>query len=64
MSFAGTDSRDRVDGERSWAKVVQGSSRSPAWFSYKISEEDVDHLQRYFSEVLELMGLLLEDSRR
>lgn len=43
-AFTGMDFSDRDDGERSWAKVVQGSSRAPAWSSYKIFEEEIDHL--------------------
>lgn len=54
---------ERVNRERSWANIVQGASRSPAWSSYRISEEDSDHLQQVFSKVLELLGELLNDSR-
>lgn len=60
IEFSESDGKE--DGDRPWAKVVQGSSRAPVWSSYKLMEE-LDRLQQSFSTVLVMPGPLLDDSR-
>lgn len=52
------------EGEQTWVRVVQGPSRAPTWTSHKITKEEIDQHQSFFSKVLELPELLLDDSRR
>lgn len=51
------------DGERSWARVVQGTSRGPSWTSHAITEDDIERLQSYFIKVLELPVSMIDEAR-
>lgn len=42
------------EGKTSWARVAQGPARQPRWTEHRISPEELEELQRYFSRVLEL----------
>lgn len=63
-STAGRGLQSSDDGERTWARVVQGPSRGPLWTSHKISSTEIDQLQAYFSRVLELPESIMEESCR
>lgn len=52
------------DDDRTWAKVVQGTSRGPSWTSHRMSEEDIERLQAYFSKVLEFPDSMMDEARR
>lgn len=43
--------------------MVQGPPKGPSWTSHWISEKEIDKLQAFFTKVLELPEVMLEDSR-
>lgn len=56
-------SSDSVDGDRSWARVIQGVPHGASWIFHRISEEEIDQLQGCFTKVLKLVQAMMEDSR-
>lgn len=38
-------SSESTDGERSWARVVQGAPRGYSWTAHRISEDEITQLQ-------------------
>lgn len=60
----GKGDRREGDDDRTWSKVVQGASRSLTWTSHRISPEEIEQLQAFFSTALELPATVLEASRR
>lgn len=62
-SAGGRGSPGSGKGVCSWAKVIQGPPRQPIWTSYKISEGEIEHLQQYFTKVLEFLKAMIEESR-
>lgn len=60
----GHESTDLGERDRMWAHVVHDPSRGSAWTSHKITDNEIDQLQSYFSKVLELLETLLNDSHR
>lgn len=59
-----SDSGGKGVGESSWVEVVHRPSRVPVWSTYKLSKDEIKHLQQSFSKVLVMSGSLLDDSRR
>lgn len=59
----GSRAFDSVDEERSRSRVMQGFPRNATWTSHRISEEEIEQLQRFFMGVLELPRSELEEAR-
>lgn len=55
----GQPSVDSVEEDRSWSRDVQGVPRV-SWTSHKLTEEEIDKLQGYFSRVLKLPRSVME----
>lgn len=58
----GHGSSDSVEGDWMWARMVQGPPKGPTWTGSP--RRKLTNSQVYFSNVLELLESLLEDSRR
>lgn len=60
----GSGPSDSTEDDQSWSQVVPGFHRGATWTSHRISEKELEQLQRFFSRVLEIPHAEVEESRR